>query len=339
MPLIWISGGSDLFDRQTILRTRRSGRTENYKVHPTHNMEGSGEGNAQKPRQLFPGVGGAAAASLLDELKAKQQKKSSNRSSPPLPAKQQKEPTGERDTLTPPPIPPHISPAHRSQGPGQANEPKPTIPTRTHPPPVVEQLTADVDKPPPIPRRPKLKPRPHPKTERSATSQKGKVAETEKAKVAPAQHDVEEKRQAGNHSVARPSTQDRAEHVTAREIPASTKRVGKESVASTRTDTGGVQVRSREAKEGSAKVAAAGVLSEARKKTTRKDLTPKEVFEEWQTYYSADNQPYYVNRKTGQTTWTKPEELLTEEESQLQGDFIWVGHEDFVWIPSRILDR
>ena len=269
-------------------------------------------------RLLFPGVGGAAAASLLDELKAKQQKHSS-RAPPALPQRQPKEPPHEHASALPPPIPPHIPRETVAEIIAQRHHASsPAVPKE---PPQAALSTAPVtDKPPPIPRRPKLKPRPQ--------------YQPQKVQVVP---------------LASVNAQDRANQEQTPVVDTKPKLKPKAAPAPARTKTETETETEKQVKTLVGSLAAENELASRRSVAmkggapkplkTRKDLTPKKVFEEWQTYYSADNQPYYVNRKSGETTWTKPAELFTDEEIQLQGDFVWVKHEDCVWIPSRILER
>lgn len=39
-----------------------------------------------------------------------------------------------------------------------------------------------------------------------------------------------------------------------------------------------------------------------------------------------DGLDYYVNTETNETTWEKPEELMTEDELRSTGDWVWAPH-------------
>ena len=44
---------------------------------------------------------------------------------------------------------------------------------------------------------------------------------------------------------------------------------------------------------------------------------------------------YYVNTETNETSWDKPEELMTEEELNATGDWLWVPDEQNVFVPAK----
>ena len=45
---------------------------------------------------------------------------------------------------------------------------------------------------------------------------------------------------------------------------------------------------------------------------------------------------YYVNTDTNETTWDKPEELMTEAEIANQGEWLWIPDEQNVYIPAKL---
>ena len=61
---------------------------------------------------------------------------------------------------------------------------------------------------------------------------------------------------------------------------------------------------------------------------------------DWITHTTADGEPYYVNKRTGKTTWDKPAALLAEgEQTELEGDWVWVQHEQLAWIPAKVVKK
>lgn len=63
-----------------------------------------------------------------------------------------------------------------------------------------------------------------------------------------------------------------------------------------------------------------------------------ENFCEWQELRTEDGLVYYFNRKTQETTWDKPSELMSEEEKQYASDWVWVPDEREVFIAGRMID-
>ncbi|ETO23606.1 hypothetical protein RFI_13572 [Reticulomyxa filosa] len=77
----------------------------------------------------------------------------------------------------------------------------------------------------------------------------------------------------------------------------------------------------------------------------------EENFSDWQELRTEDGLAYYFNRVTQETTWDKPEELMTDEEKQSsknydysivmikQSAWVWVPDETDVYLPARKLDE
>eukprot|EP00039_Didymoeca_costata_P017476 m.324043 g.324043 ORF g.324043 m.324043 type:complete len:483 (+) comp16540_c7_seq2:247-1695(+) len=64
-----------------------------------------------------------------------------------------------------------------------------------------------------------------------------------------------------------------------------------------------------------------------------------EALEEPQTVWRAcvtdDGLDFYVNTETNETTWDKPEELMTDEERKTAGEWLWVPDDENVYVPAR----
>ena len=57
----------------------------------------------------------------------------------------------------------------------------------------------------------------------------------------------------------------------------------------------------------------------------------------WQALLTDDGLEYYVNTETNETTWEKPEELMTTEELNARGDWVWAPHAINVYVPAKVL--
>jgi myosin heavy subunit len=55
----------------------------------------------------------------------------------------------------------------------------------------------------------------------------------------------------------------------------------------------------------------------------------------WKEYKTADGLEYYVNESTGETTWEKPEELMTAGEV-ITGDYSWVPHPEHGYVIAKV---
>lgn len=65
----------------------------------------------------------------------------------------------------------------------------------------------------------------------------------------------------------------------------------------------------------------------------------KENFSDWQELRTDDGLVYYFNRVTQETTWDKPDELMSEDEKQSSSAWVWVPDETDVYLPARKLDE
>eukprot|EP00040_Diaphanoeca_grandis_P025752 m.143132 g.143132 ORF g.143132 m.143132 type:complete len:1427 (-) comp30293_c0_seq1:306-4586(-) len=54
----------------------------------------------------------------------------------------------------------------------------------------------------------------------------------------------------------------------------------------------------------------------------------------WRACLTDDGLDYYVNTETNETTWDKPEELMTEAELNSTGEWVWVPHETEAFVPA-----
>eukprot|EP01084_Bolivina_argentea_P201244 344028_1 len=63
-----------------------------------------------------------------------------------------------------------------------------------------------------------------------------------------------------------------------------------------------------------------------------------EQFSEWQELRTEDGLIYYFNRKTQETTWDKPDELMSDDEKAYATDWVWVPDDREVYVAGRIID-
>jgi hypothetical protein len=61
----------------------------------------------------------------------------------------------------------------------------------------------------------------------------------------------------------------------------------------------------------------------------------KEVSTVWQACQTPDGLSYYFNTVTNETTWEKPEELMTDDEKDSAGDWQWIPDEKHAFIPAK----
>ena len=61
----------------------------------------------------------------------------------------------------------------------------------------------------------------------------------------------------------------------------------------------------------------------------------KEVSTVWQACKTPDGYDYYFNTVTNETSWDKPEELMTDEEKDSAGDWQWVPDEAQAYLPGK----
>jgi len=61
----------------------------------------------------------------------------------------------------------------------------------------------------------------------------------------------------------------------------------------------------------------------------------KEVTSIWQECKTPDGLDYYFNTVTNETTWEKPDELMSDEEKDAAGDWLWVPDETHAFVPGK----
>lgn len=57
----------------------------------------------------------------------------------------------------------------------------------------------------------------------------------------------------------------------------------------------------------------------------------------WVALVTEDGLDYYQNTETNETTWDKPEELMTEDELNAQGTWLWVPDKLNVYVPAKLI--
>ena len=75
-------------------------------------------------------------------------------------------------------------------------------------------------------------------------------------------------------------------------------------------------------------------MSSSAVKWWEKEPEPEGV---WRALVTDDGLDYYFNTETNETSWEKPVELMTEEEINSTGDWLWVPDEDEVYKPAKLL--
>ncbi len=93
--------------------------------------------------------------------------------------------------------------------------------------------------------------------------------------------------------------------------------------------------KARESKSGAVDVNFTIDTSKAKVRWWEKVEEPQTI---WRALVSNDGLDYYVNTETGETTWEKPEELMTEEELNSSGDWVWVPHPTQCYVPARVIE-
>eukprot|EP01084_Bolivina_argentea_P047510 87544_1 len=63
-----------------------------------------------------------------------------------------------------------------------------------------------------------------------------------------------------------------------------------------------------------------------------------EQFNEWQELRTEDGLVYYFNRQTQETSWEKPQNLMSTEEKACTLDWVWVPDDTNVYVAGRIIN-
>ncbi len=65
-------------------------------------------------------------------------------------------------------------------------------------------------------------------------------------------------------------------------------------------------------------------------------LKPGEA-EGWNELFTPEGVPYYFNKNTRETTWDKPDCMKSSDEFDRDGDWVWMPHDDWGFLPARRL--
>lgn len=57
----------------------------------------------------------------------------------------------------------------------------------------------------------------------------------------------------------------------------------------------------------------------------------------WSEHVTPEGYTYFFNESTGETTWDKPAELQTEDDERYAGDWVWMPHEEYAFLPAKVV--